>query len=140
MKMTKEELAALLTGRQIDEEITKEECTLARESGLVVVFGTSDDLTEFRGAIYDEQDSYSGANLGLLPDGKMFPIDQGHVCNCDFCGFKSGVAYKRIEAFYDCDREWLWTFDTTIPHATFEVYDDEAKYCLGIVFAMEDLK
>ena len=42
--MTKEELAATLNGREYNHEITKEEEAEARENGLVVIFGASDDL------------------------------------------------------------------------------------------------
>ena len=46
--------AEKLGTRQIGKEITKEEEAEAKAAGLVVVFGYSDDGTEFRGAIRDE--------------------------------------------------------------------------------------
>lgn len=58
MKLTKEEMARLLTGREIGNEITPSEEATAQESGLVVVFGYSDDLVELRGSISDEAGCY----------------------------------------------------------------------------------
>ena len=49
--MTKEQLAAKLNGREYGREITHEEADEARQSGLLVLFGASDDLVELRGKI-----------------------------------------------------------------------------------------
>ena len=34
---------------------------------------------------------------------------------------------------------YSWTYETAIPHATFEILEDEEKYCRGIVFDIKDL-
>ena len=70
--MDAKELAAKLNGREYCREITDEEVRQAKEAGLVVVFGASDDLIEFRGAIRDEGDCYDGREVlidakGVLP-------------------------------------------------------------------------
>ena len=49
--MTKESLAALITGREIGDEVTPAESIEAKNARLVVVYGASDDLTEFSGFI-----------------------------------------------------------------------------------------
>lgn len=49
--MTKESLAAILNGRTYGDEITKEEEAQAKAAELVVIYGASDDLVEFGGAI-----------------------------------------------------------------------------------------
>ena len=59
--MTKEELAALINGRKYRHELTDKEEKAAKDARLVVVFGASDDLMEFRGAINDECGAYDGA-------------------------------------------------------------------------------
>ena len=48
------EFANRLSGREYMSEISAEEEREAREKGLVIVFGYSDDCIEFRGAIDDE--------------------------------------------------------------------------------------
>ena len=70
--MNAKELAAKLNGREYLREITDEEAKQAKASGLVVVYGASDDLIEFRGAIHDEGDCYDGGEIlfdskGVLP-------------------------------------------------------------------------
>ena len=32
-----------------------------------------------------------------------------------------------------------WTFETDIPHETFNIYENGELFCVGIVFRMEDL-
>lgn len=66
MKMTKEQMAALLNGREIGQEITKDEEHIAKESGLLVVFGASDDLMEFRGKYRQEFDCYDGGKFPFI--------------------------------------------------------------------------
>ena len=48
--MTPEEMAGRLDGCEYRAEVTAELRDLARENGLVIVYGASDDLIEFRGA------------------------------------------------------------------------------------------
>lgn len=67
--MTAKEMAELLNGREYGNEITSDEEKLAKESGLVVVFGYSDDNCEFRGAIDDEVGCYCGGEIHLTKDG-----------------------------------------------------------------------
>jgi hypothetical protein len=58
--MTKWSLASTISGRQYGEELTNEECALAKKHGLVVLYGASDDLIEIRGVVYDEIGMYNG--------------------------------------------------------------------------------
>jgi len=60
--ITAEELAAKLNGREYGEEITDTEEIEAKKSGLVVIFGYSDDSAELRGAINDEIGCNGGGN------------------------------------------------------------------------------
>lgn len=52
--MTAKELTAMLDGREVLGEISRVESETAKEAGLIVVYGYSDDNVEFRGAIDDE--------------------------------------------------------------------------------------
>ena len=61
--MTKESLAALLNGREIGNEIEHGEAKAAKEHGLVVVYGYSDDGMEVRGAIRGNMDASAAAIL-----------------------------------------------------------------------------
>lgn len=138
--MTKEELANLLNGRQYRNEITEEECKLAKDNNLVVVFGCSDDLAELRGAIRGEilVDIYS--SFSLCKDG-VFPtkeeIEEG------ICTHKIDRYYKyeskKIDTIWGKNTGYSWTYKTDIPHTTFDIVEDGEKYCRGIVFSLEDL-
>ena len=56
----------------------------AKENGLVIVYGASDDLMEFDGAIYDEGGCFDGGRVYFDRDG----VDQegGRTCKLDRCG------------------------------------------------------
>lgn len=69
--MNAKELAALLNGREYRKEITEEEVAQAKQSGLVVVYGASDDLMEFCGAIHDEVGCFDGWIAYLNSEGLL---------------------------------------------------------------------
>lgn len=127
--MTKEQFAALLNGREMLFEISSAEEVQAAQLGLVVLFGGSDDLAEFRGAITDEGDVYDGGDLFVHQDGLVcVPEEETEtVLKC-----------AKIEAVWDSEG-YSWTYKTDIPHATFDILEDGEKYCRGIVFNLSDL-
>lgn len=136
--MTKEQLAAQLNGRQYREEMTTEEESAAKADGLVVVFGASDDLMEFRGAIEDEGGAYDGGTAlidsrGLLPDRDSIDDDEELE---DY--FSRKRAARKIEAIWHDDPGHSWTYKTDIPHVTFEVMEHDKPYCRGIVFELKN--
>ena len=57
---TREKQVSLLHGREYRDEISDFEIKQAKECGLVVIFGASDDLLEFRGASSDELGAWEG--------------------------------------------------------------------------------
>jgi len=133
-KLSAIELAKLLNGREIRNEITKQEEAQAKESGLVVVFGASDDLMEFRGAVCEEVDAYEGQTVYLTSTGLI-----ENKCEDD-CPYyenekNSGIS---IEQIWD-KGGYSWIYETTIPHRQFEIMDGDEKYCRGIVFALSDV-
>ena len=88
----------------------------AKENDLVIFFGASDDLMEFRGAIDDEADCF----------------DESGVDN-------HGTSSNEIEALW-CKGDIAWKYETDISHETFNVMEDGEIYCLGIVFCIDDLQ
>lgn len=123
---TKEQLASLLNGREIGSEITSDESADAKAAGLVVVFGASDDLMEFRGAIHDEVGCYEGTTLYVDRRGKFFKRKQtAHKIEALWCAEDGGPA---------------WTYGTNIPHVSFEIVEDGDVYCRGFVFSFQDLE
>jgi len=135
--MTKEELAKMLDGREYRDEISKEEAQLAKQHGLVVVFGASDDLMEFEGAIYDESGSPARALVdaeGLLPERDS--IDDDDELEAWFHRKKKAHVIEGIWG----KEGYSFTYKTDIPHATFEIFDGGEKYCRGIVFSLADIE
>lgn len=136
--MKKEDLAKLLDGREIGSELSGAEEKQAKAAGLVVVFGASDDLMEFRGAINDEQgggdeiDALVDAH-GLLPERSQIDSDDDDKLE-DYFSRKKTAA--KITGSFDTGG---WTFKTAIPHAKFKIMEDGEVYGGGLVFSMADL-
>ncbi len=140
--MNAKELAEKLNGieypcHDIDERLLIKG---AKEAGLVVVYGLSDDLMEFRGAINDELGANNGCVAlvdvkGLIPDRSEVEDDDDAILDC----LLRKNSAKTIEALW-CEEGsgYSWTFKTDIPHETFEIVEDGEKYCRGIVFALAD--
>ena len=133
------EFAATLTGAEYPFGLTREQADVAKAHGLVVVYGASDDLMEFEGAIYDELDVGGGGTAlvcakGLLPERDQ--IDDDDELQDYFARKPAAVA---IDALWCKEPGYSWTYRTTIPHATFEVVEDGEPYCRGIVFALADV-
>jgi hypothetical protein len=134
--MNIQEFANKLNGREYGFEITKEEEKEAEYLGYVVVFGYSDDNIEFRGAINDEIGCYGAKRVYLDKNG----IIEKCECHCKYWG-KAKENAKTIKAVSNDDDcfEFYWHYETDIPHATFEIYENGEDYCKGIVFDMKEL-
>jgi hypothetical protein len=143
--MTKEELAALLNGREYTKEITESEERLAKGSGLVVIFGASDDLCELRGAINDEVGAWKGTDFLISRDGALLPnIDDSDEEILKKYGVMQTVFDQRkkaiqISAQWCKETEYSWTIVTEEPHATFEIVEGDEKFCRGIVLDLKEL-
>lgn len=140
MSMTKESLAALLNGRECLHEITPAEEAEAKASGLLVIFGASDDLTELRGALNDEAGAYNGAThridaKGFIPYWDDLDHDNENECADYFARKNGGV---EVRAIWDKDG-YSWAIETDVPHATFDILEDGETYCRGIVIDLADI-
>lgn len=109
----------------------------AKASGIAIVHGGSDDLMEFRGAIYDEVGCYGGGDAYVGPTG----ILQEPECGCEWAtkewdkmksnGWKIKALWCRPLSDGPATS---WSYETDIPHETFKIMEDGAIYCIGIVF------
>lgn len=134
--MTRDEAAAQIDGNEYGEEITKELSEAMEAAGLVAVFGASDDLMEFRGAIYDEVGCYEGGTAYLAADGLLT-----NECDNDECPHFERLkeAAPKIHAKWD-EGGFSWRYETDIPHAKFVIKEGDENYCEGIVFTLADVK
>lgn len=133
--MTRQELADILCGRQYRNEMSAAEEAQAKEHGLVVIFGASDDLMEIRGAVNDEIGGYDGGGGYFTRTGLLANDCDNH--DCPYFA-KLEEAATLIEAKWDAEG-YSWTYETAIPHSTFDILEDGEKYCRGIVFALADV-
>jgi hypothetical protein len=73
--MNAKDLAAQLNGIQYPVRIPKTLTDAAKAAGLVIVYGASDDLMEFEGAIYDEVGVYDGGVAHVDAKGLLLDRD-----------------------------------------------------------------
>lgn len=132
--MTPVEAAAQLNNCQYREEGDANLFKRMKEDGLVAVYGASDDLMEFEGAIRDELSAWEGTTAYLDANGLLHNDCENDRCP-HFEKLKAGAA--TIKAIWDKDG-FSWVYETAIPHVTFEVMEDDEPYCRGIVFALKD--
>lgn len=131
--MDSKQLAEKLNGREYGEETSPEEEKLARESGLVIVFGYSDDCCELRGAVDDELGSFDGGEIANLDkNGIIRECSDG----CDY--YRKALQSSKVLSAKWQDGEYSWTFDIDVPYETFDIMEDGEKYCRGIVFSLDD--
>ena len=145
--MTKEELAAKLNGREYPFEMNVGEITEAKNAGLVILYGASDDLLEFAGAIYDEIGAYSGTTVRVTTDGKIIETielrcDSDDRKRCEFY-----AAWLKQQKIFSVTADWgpkelecSWLITATVPGAAFDIMEDGELYCRGLVIDMNEVK
>jgi hypothetical protein len=140
--MTKEELANALdsTGFTCDDisctlNVPEELREQAIKSGLVFVCGPDYDTMEFDGAIRHRLDRCNGG-MAYLDETGLLEKESGENCPC-IAIRQAGV--KTIYANWN-DCKCLWTYETSIPHAKFNLFDEGELSCVGIVFDLSELK
>lgn len=138
--MTKEQLAAHLQGWEYPIDLTSQERNDAKDSGLVVIYGASDDLVEIDGAIQDEGGSCGTFEFRLDENGLVPEPDEDERETLEKFGVMDAVAAKGKKFKAIWDRNGIsWQYETDIPHATFEIMEDGEVYCRGIVFKAKEL-
>lgn len=144
--MTKEQFAQLLNGRTYGNEITSEEEDLAKENGLLICFGASDDLLEMRGIIYEEYGTYEGGTTLLVQKKtgiSAIDLDKYNELMEILKDNDFELDIKRIpikSEWCPSDLKCSWRISTTIPHATFDIMEDDGLYCRGIVMHISDIE
>jgi len=138
--MTAKELAEMLSGREYSMEISREEAQAAKEAGLVVAYGCSDDGVELRGAIDAELGAYEGTTIYIGKDGLVDDpaCSDAENCTCPYFAVVRNAARAITVVWHDAGGP-CWTFETDIPHETFTIMEDGEPFCEGIVFSMEGI-
>lgn len=122
-----DEVYDIMNGREYLNELTDEEADEMKRSGIVVVFGYSDDNVELRGAVDDELAAFDGTEFYMTKRGIFHcPCDNP----CDLYNIALEGA-KKITAIFDSKG---WHFETDIPHIEFNINEDDELFCKGIAF------
>jgi hypothetical protein len=142
--MTKEELAAHLDGRTYPHRFAPTVIAAATAARLVVITGASDDIMSFEGAIDDEQGANDGTvayltPAGLLPDWESVDKDDEATAERYFEQKRSGIVEVQAQWSPEDDPEVSWRIVTDLPHAKFDLMEDDAVFCRGIVISMADV-
>ena len=129
-----------LDGIEYPVRIPKNVAEDAKKHGIVIVYGLSDDLMEFEGAIRDEVGCYNDGEVyvdakGLIPD--YSTVDKDDKDAVRDCLAREGKGH-RIDALWCDEPGYSWTYKTDIPHETFEGMESGDPYCRGIVFYLPE--
>jgi hypothetical protein len=136
--MTKtQEWADELNGIQYPADGIDRQSKAIALDGQIVVYGMSDDLLEFTGAINDEVGAWNGAKVKLTDKPDIFDEE----LNRDSFEYNSSEIsnMKTVEAVWgpkdSLGKIWAgWEIKTDIPHETFDIMEDDDLFCRGIVF------
>lgn len=161
--MTKEELAAQLNGCERRDGFSKELLKTAQENKLVIIYGGSDDLVCFAGAISDEAGADNGGTIFLSKQG----VPESD-CASDECPYykkwlklalETGKV-KKIDVYWcgRCQNEKMdslayamlgkptWCYDCESlkeKFSTFDIFDTECGereyYCRAVVLDLDEL-
>ena len=132
--MNRQELANKLNEIEYPCYIPDSVLREAKNSGIVILYGSSDDLCEMVGAITDEASCFEGGDLFLNDKGFL---EDHSCCDCQYCGFESLRRTARKITAHWCKDGIAWTYETDIPHSVFRVMEDGEVFCLGVVFEKE---
>lgn len=134
--MDKLEAAKLLNGSEYREEGSPELFKQMKENKLVAVFGASDDLTEFFGAINDEV----GAPRVIKLDNKGYILH--NKCDDSYCPYYEEIEKNVVNEIYvefsPKDIDATWKITANFPYEPFNVYEDGELYCQGLVYDLKD--
>ena len=136
--MTREELASKLDGLQYCDSAIENLSEEARYHGLIYVFGSSDDLLEFRGEINDEIGAYEGCTVKLNDCGIVEKKCEDDDCPHDLKIWRDAKHWVKAEWCPESmDTSWLITASVSV--VTFDIFDEDFLYCRGIVFSIHGL-
>lgn len=118
----------------------KENCVLAKNNGLVIIRGYSDDGVCFEGAINDQIGAYNGTEFLIDHEGPLSDYDDCDTEEMmqDYMARKEN-AHKVKAVWCGKATDFAWTFETDLPHSTFVVSEDGENWCRGIVVSVNDL-
>ena len=138
------ELAKLLDGRNHCDEITAKEAAVAKASGLLVVFGYSDDNMELRGFVNDEVGCYDGGTFHVDEYGIRLPWDEDEPTteqNARTFFARESLPSFVVRAMWCAREPFSWTYFTTAAvYDRFVIMEDGGPFCEGLVIDCSTMK
>lgn len=138
--LTAAELASRLHNREYRQELSRDEEQEAKRAGLLVVFGASDDLVEFRGAFRDEAGATGSSTVqfhrrGILPSWESLDkTDEDHVL--DYFDLKKES--NQVAAHWDqAGYSWFIEPGMGMAYAAFDVLEEGERFCRGVVIDVD---
>lgn len=128
-------LVGKLNGMDIENLFLPLNIKYAKDNRAVIVFSTSQDLVEFRGAISDEVYRDENCTIYFSSAGELVNICRSDRCP-DFIDIVANAS--QIEVKWNV-KGYMCVLDTKLPHETFDILDDGEPYCRGIVFMIDDV-
>lgn len=137
--MTPQELADRLDGTEYGDDVNPEKISDAKEFGLVVMYGLSDDIVAIAGACgSDDCGAWheDGGSVDVYMTRAGFAQSEcldGHDCPYFV------KLLKQASKFTARKTNEGWRIATNVPHAKFTIYEDGEVFGVGIVFRRDDL-
>lgn len=141
-------LADHLNHRQYREELDDSLEKFAKDNNLIIVFGASDDLIEFRGAFEEElcasEEFYFDKEFKIISNHNKIKLDERSIRDNNYINiykFDLEVELKNriTQEWRPKDSKASWRLSANFPHKTFNIFEGENLYCVGIVFDINDL-
>ena len=131
-----QQLQTMLHNRQYRDETTPEIIQFAKDNNLVIVFGSSDDLVEFCGAIDDERYAHIYTEI-FLSKQKILTSECELGSSCPHWKELNESMPESIKKITINGNHPYWTYQVDFAHLTFDILEDEDKYCEGIIFSLD---
>lgn len=142
--MNAKEWAERLNGREYRDEMNGFEEKQAHDDGVIIVFGASDDLIEFRGVINDEGYAWDGVTVSLTNKPSLFKEDENQE-TLEFNRMQIANMNK-VQAIW-CPTgqdgrvwaSWHIVLHGSLQGHPFDIMEDGELFCRGIVFDSKQL-
>jgi len=136
--MNIDELVDKLNGLRYPLNISSDLISMAKESGLVIVTGRSDDIVSFCGAVDGEGEAYDGGDVFVHSEGVLDNFENLESENELEEYYANKGKSQVIHAFW-YKGDVKWSYDTKIPHKTFKLLKGDDVACVGLVFSVSDI-
>lgn len=148
--MNAQELAQLLNGHQYREYIQQKLLNEAKKYNLIIVYGYSDDIIVFRGAVRTEADCFCGGTLKFDRYGFLGTKECAEENGYDDCvkHYMRSQKCCNIKAILCAENEPSWTYKLLdkeldpMPDSyfsTFNILIRDEVYCRGLVFSLDEI-